>query len=118
LRFTTAVALNLAYLVAAVSISSVCEWPAVTVIVAAYNEQEAIEPTLDHIAASRYQGALTVVLADNNSTDRTAELAEAAARRHAGDPASAGAARGVLQRPGWHQGGNLAAVERVIIGSL
>jgi poly-beta-1,6-N-acetyl-D-glucosamine synthase len=137
LLFTTAVALNLAYLVAAVSISSVwrdeleaaigpvagwvipifmayipaivigflCftllftryrppplrppagpwphgEWPAVTVIVAAYNEQEAIEPTLDHIAASRYPGALTVVLADNNSTDRTAELAEAAARRH------------------------------------
>jgi hypothetical protein len=52
LLFTTAVALNLAYLVAAVSISSVCEWPAVTVIVAADNEQEAIEPTLGHIAVS------------------------------------------------------------------
>lgn len=38
--------------------------------------------------------------------------------RLAGDPASAGAARGVLQRHGWRQGGNLAAVERVIIGSL
>ena len=58
------------------------EWPTVTVIVAAYNEEDAIVTTLDHIAASRYPGAITVVLADNNSTDRTAELAEAAADRH------------------------------------
>ena len=58
------------------------EWPEVTVVVAAYNEEDAIVTTLDHIAASRYPGAITVVLADNNSTDRTAELAEAAADRH------------------------------------
>ena len=56
-------------------------WPAVTVIVAAYNEQEAIVPTLEHIGGSDYAGPLEVVLADNNSTDGTAELAEAAAHR-------------------------------------
>jgi poly-beta-1,6-N-acetyl-D-glucosamine synthase len=57
------------------------EWPPVTVIVAAYNEQEAIVSTLEHIARSSYGGPLEVVLADNNSSDRTAELAEAAAAR-------------------------------------
>jgi biofilm PGA synthesis N-glycosyltransferase PgaC len=57
-------------------------WPAITVIVAAYNEEEAVEPTLEHIAATTYEGPFEVILADNNSTDRTAELAEAAARRH------------------------------------
>jgi biofilm PGA synthesis N-glycosyltransferase PgaC len=59
------------------------EWPPVTVIVAAYNEEAGIECTLDHIAASTYRGRVEVVLADNNSTDRTAALAEAAAARHA-----------------------------------
>jgi biofilm PGA synthesis N-glycosyltransferase PgaC len=57
------------------------EWPAVTVLVAAYNEEDAIVRTLESVAASKPPGAMTVVLADNNSTDRTAELAEAAARR-------------------------------------
>jgi biofilm PGA synthesis N-glycosyltransferase PgaC len=54
------------------------EWPAVTVVVAAWNEEQAIEATLERLAATTY---LAVVLADNNSTDRTAELAEAAAAR-------------------------------------
>jgi poly-beta-1,6-N-acetyl-D-glucosamine synthase len=58
------------------------QWPAVTVIVAAYDEQEAIERTIDHIAASTYEGAVSVILADNNSSDRTAELADGAAHRH------------------------------------
>jgi biofilm PGA synthesis N-glycosyltransferase PgaC len=57
------------------------EWPPLTVIVAAYNEERAIEVTLERIAATTYAGPLTVVLADNNSTDRTAELAAATARR-------------------------------------
>ena len=57
------------------------EWPAVTVIVAAYNEQEGIQETLEHIGASAYPGAVEVVLADNNSTDRTAEIGEATAQR-------------------------------------
>jgi len=57
------------------------EWPVVTVIIAAYNEEEAIEQTIETIATSAYPGALEIVLADNNSADRTAELADAAARR-------------------------------------
>jgi poly-beta-1,6-N-acetyl-D-glucosamine synthase len=57
------------------------KWPAVTVIVAAFNEEAAIEKTLSRVAASEYPGALEVVLADNNSTDRTAELAAASALR-------------------------------------
>jgi poly-beta-1,6-N-acetyl-D-glucosamine synthase len=57
------------------------EWPAVTVVVAAWNEEQAIEETLERLAASTYPGPVAVVLADNNSSDSTAELAEAAARR-------------------------------------
>jgi biofilm PGA synthesis N-glycosyltransferase PgaC len=57
------------------------EWPPVAMIVAAFNEEAAIERTLESISALRYPGKVGVVLADNNSTDRTAELAEAAARR-------------------------------------
>ena len=58
------------------------EWPAVTVIVAAWNEEAGIEATLEAVAAQTYAGPLEVVLADNNSTDRTAERAlEVAERR-------------------------------------
>jgi poly-beta-1,6-N-acetyl-D-glucosamine synthase len=57
------------------------KWPPITVIVAAYNEEDAIVATLERLAAATYLGPLEVVLADNNSTDRTAELASGAARR-------------------------------------
>jgi poly-beta-1,6-N-acetyl-D-glucosamine synthase len=60
---------------------SVAAWPDVTVIVAAWNEEDAIVPTFERIAALDYAGRIEVVLADNNSTDRTAELAEATATR-------------------------------------
>ena len=58
------------------------EWPAVTVLVAAWNEEETVAATIERIAALDYSGPVRVVLADNNSTDRTAELAQAAAERH------------------------------------
>jgi poly-beta-1,6-N-acetyl-D-glucosamine synthase len=58
------------------------EWPPVTVIVAAWNEEGAIERTVNAIARLDYAGPVEVLLADNNSTDRTAELAEEAARGH------------------------------------
>jgi len=58
------------------------EWAPVTVIVAAWNEERGIAPTLNAIARQTYRGAVEVVLADNNSTDRTAEVAERAAVRH------------------------------------
>jgi poly-beta-1,6-N-acetyl-D-glucosamine synthase len=57
------------------------EWPPVTIVIAAWNEEDAIVPTLERIAGLSYSGPIEVVLADNNSTDRTAELAEQAARR-------------------------------------
>jgi biofilm PGA synthesis N-glycosyltransferase PgaC len=56
-------------------------WPAVTVVIAAFNEEQGIVATLERIAELAYQGPLQVILADNNSTDRTAELAEEAALR-------------------------------------
>ena len=52
-----------------------------TVVVAAWNEEQAIEVTLERLAATSYPGRVAVVLADNNSTDRTAERAEVAAAR-------------------------------------
>jgi biofilm PGA synthesis N-glycosyltransferase PgaC len=57
------------------------EWPAVTVVVAAWNEEDAVAKTLDRLAQTTYPGRLEAVLADNNSTDRTAELAAEAADR-------------------------------------
>jgi biofilm PGA synthesis N-glycosyltransferase PgaC len=57
------------------------EWPPVTVVVAAWNEQDAIAKTLERLAQTTYPGHVQVVLADNNSTDRTAELAAEAAER-------------------------------------
>jgi poly-beta-1,6-N-acetyl-D-glucosamine synthase len=56
-------------------------WPGLTVIVAAWNEEDAIVPTFERLAELDYDGPIEVVLADNNSTDRTAELAEDTARR-------------------------------------
>ena len=58
------------------------QWPPVTLVVAAWNEEQTIVSTLDRVAGLSYGGRLEVVLADNNSTDRTAELAEEAAERH------------------------------------
>jgi poly-beta-1,6-N-acetyl-D-glucosamine synthase len=57
------------------------EWPAVTVIVAARNEEDAIVPTLERFAELAYPGPVDIVLADNSSSDRTAERAHAAACR-------------------------------------
>jgi len=57
------------------------EWPPVTIVVAARNEENAIAATLGRIARLSYAGPIEVVLADNGSADRTAELAVEAARR-------------------------------------
>ena len=57
------------------------EWPPVTILVAAWNESGAIVRTLDQIGRLSYPGRLEVVVADNNSTDDTAPLADAAGAR-------------------------------------
>ena len=43
-----------------------------TVLIAAWNEEDAIVPTLERIAELTYPGPLELVLADNDSTDGTA----------------------------------------------
>lgn len=57
------------------------EWPPVTVVIAARNEERGIVPTLERISNLSYDGRIEVVLADNNSSDRTAELAKEAAHK-------------------------------------
>lgn len=52
---------------------------AVTVIVAALNEERGIAGTLAHLAGSDYTGDVHVILADNGSTDATVRVARAAA---------------------------------------
>ncbi len=53
------------------------EWPSVTILVAAWNESEAIVRTLEQLSELTYPGRVEVVVADNNSTDDTARLADA-----------------------------------------
>ena len=52
-----------------------------TILIAAWNESDAIVRTLDHMAELSYPGRVEVVVADNNSTDDTALLADAAGAR-------------------------------------
>jgi biofilm PGA synthesis N-glycosyltransferase PgaC len=57
------------------------QWPSVTIVIAAWNEGDAIVRTLGRIADLTYEGSVEIVVADNNSTDDTAELADAAGKR-------------------------------------
>ena len=57
------------------------EWPSVTILVAAWNESGAIVRTLERIAELSYPGHVDVAVADNNSTDDTASLADEAGAR-------------------------------------
>lgn len=57
------------------------EWPAITVIVAAYDEEQVVGDTIEQLGATSYAGAVELVLADNNSTDASAAVAQAAAER-------------------------------------
>jgi biofilm PGA synthesis N-glycosyltransferase PgaC len=52
---------------------------AVTVVIAARNEQDGIGDTIRYVATGDYDGPVTVVLADNGSTDATVERALQAA---------------------------------------
>jgi biofilm PGA synthesis N-glycosyltransferase PgaC len=58
-------------------------YPAVTVVIACFNEERTIEETLDYAAGQDYPGELRILVADDGSTDRTAELAR---RRSAVSP--------------------------------
>jgi biofilm PGA synthesis N-glycosyltransferase PgaC len=55
------------------------DFPPVTAVVACFEEEETIEETLDYLVKQRYPGELHVLVADDGSKDRTAELARARA---------------------------------------
>lgn len=59
------------------------DFPALTVVIACFNEEATIEETLAYVAKQDYPGELEVLVADDGSTDRTAALAR---RRAKADP--------------------------------
>lgn len=50
------------------------QYPGLTILVAAYNEQDTIVGTLESIALQQYPGPLEVIVVNDGSKDRTAEL--------------------------------------------
>ena len=52
---------------------------ALTIVIAARNEERGIAETIRHASRSDYAGPVTIVLADNGSTDRTCAMARAEA---------------------------------------
>lgn len=53
--------------------------PDVTLLIAAYNEEESIERTLTSVSRLDYPGRITTIVIDDGSTDRTREIVEAIA---------------------------------------
>jgi biofilm PGA synthesis N-glycosyltransferase PgaC len=52
------------------------DFPAITLIVACFNEEDQIEETLDYACTQDYPGEFHILVADDGSTDGTVELAE------------------------------------------
>jgi biofilm PGA synthesis N-glycosyltransferase PgaC len=59
------------------------DFPAVTLLIAAFNEQAGIGETLDYVLRSDYPAEFEVVVADDGSSDRTREIVLEYARRDA-----------------------------------
>jgi biofilm PGA synthesis N-glycosyltransferase PgaC len=57
------------------------DFPAVTLLVAAYNEEQAIAHTVEYALRSDYPGRFDVVVVDDGSADRTRDIVRAIARR-------------------------------------
>jgi poly-beta-1,6-N-acetyl-D-glucosamine synthase len=55
------------------------DFPSVTVVIACFEEEATIEETLDYVRHQEYPGELRILVADDGSRDRTAELARARA---------------------------------------
>ena len=56
------------------------DFPAVTVLIACFEEEGTIEETLDYVAKQEYPGELRILVANDGSSDRTAELARQRAK--------------------------------------
>ncbi len=50
----------------------------ITILIACYNEEKGIEMTLEYIKKQDYTGDVRVIVIDNNSSDKTAEIAMSA----------------------------------------
>jgi biofilm PGA synthesis N-glycosyltransferase PgaC len=55
------------------------DFPAITLIIACFNEEDRIEETLDYACTQDYPGDLRILVADDGSTDRSVELASVCA---------------------------------------
>lgn len=53
----------------------------VTVLIACYNEEEGVEDTVKYVAAQDYEGEIRIIVIDNNSTDKTSEVAKIAGEK-------------------------------------
>ena len=56
--------------------------PPISVIIAAYNEAKVIASTIESVLASRYTGAMELIVVDDGSTDDTAAIVECLAAAH------------------------------------
>lgn len=52
------------------------DWPGVTVLIAAYNEEKEIADTIRYIKKSVYKGDIEIIVIDDGSTDTTAVIAD------------------------------------------
>lgn len=55
-------------------------FPAITAIVACFNEEDTIEETLGYLVKQNYPGEMRILVADDGSSDRTAKVARRCAR--------------------------------------
>ena len=53
------------------------DWPDVTLLIAAFNEEKNIAETLEYAIASDYPGRLVIAVADDGSTDATVQIVSA-----------------------------------------
>jgi biofilm PGA synthesis N-glycosyltransferase PgaC len=57
------------------------DFPALTVVIACFNEERTIAETLDYVCREEYPGELRILVADDGSGDLTAQVARARASR-------------------------------------